>query len=135
MWSLGCVFFEMMQVAYPAMHILQTGVIQPVLFPGESCFPVTSVEAANTDHMSISPNDQLRVILRQIDSLSEYDLAFIENKQSKFFVQLFEKVDAEQKAHYSKRLEYLPKGMKELLSNMLQFNPYLRYSARECLEM
>lgn len=26
-WSLGCVFFEMMQVAYPAMHILQTGVI------------------------------------------------------------------------------------------------------------
>ena len=73
--------------------------------------------------------------MRQLDQLNEYDLAFIENKQSKFFVQLFEKVDGEQKSHYSKRLEYLPKGMKELLSNMLQFNPYLRYSARECLEM
>ena len=33
------------------------------------------------------------------------------------------------------RLEHVPQGWDQILRNMLQFNPYIRWTAKECLEL
>ena len=75
MWSVGCVFFEMLQVTNPSHIVLKAGVIDPTLFRGDQCFPLSGCK----DDLSV--DDQLKVIIRQLPKLDESDLAFIDTEE------------------------------------------------------
>ena len=58
-----------------------------MLFPGDSCFPL-SVKATNDDQkadhsckaMNVSEKDQIRVIIKQCNQLDELDVSYIDTK-------------------------------------------------------
>ena len=41
MWSMGCILFEILQVRYPSQDIINSGIIDPVLFRGTECYPLS----------------------------------------------------------------------------------------------
>lgn len=130
MWSIGCVFFEMLQVAFPSHIVLKTGVIDPTLFRGDQCFPLSG----KRDDLSM--DDQLKVIVRQLPKLSESDVAFIDTEEQRTYVDLIKSLeDSPLSCLYRNRLGNIPDYFETLLSNLLQFNPYMRWSAKECTEM
>jgi hypothetical protein len=62
MWAMGCILFEMLQVRFPSYAVLEKGVIDPILFRGTECYPLTYSKKKSSG--GISDNDQLKVILR-----------------------------------------------------------------------
>jgi len=100
---------------------------------GQSCFPLSVID--NSD--LVNENDQLREIMRQIEPLNEeHHLSFIDNKEGRDYISIIQSMgDPESQCHYLTRLGKLPPGMEDLLYNLLQFNPYMRWSAKECMDM
>lgn len=140
MWAIGCVLFELFQVLYPSLQIIQEGVIDPILFKGNECYPLSLQQLDNQftrDKDLIDLNDQIRVILRQIQELEHIDFCFLENVKPFYYLQhVMQLTKNENVQHYTSRLntQILPLQYKLLLQNLLQFNPYMRWSARECLD-
>lgn len=146
MWALGCVFFELLQVAYPSPSLLKSGALDIILFRGDQCYPLTG----DSQQSDLSHDDQLRVIIRQLPTLDECDLTFIHGQENYQFVKIVQQMEQEEKkkqekkgastsnlkcCHFMDRLYGVPEHMETLLKNLLQFNPYIRWSAKECLEL
>jgi len=55
MWAMGCILFEMLQVRFPSYAVLEKGVIDPILFRGTECYPLTYSKKKNSG--GISDND------------------------------------------------------------------------------
>ena len=41
MWAMGCILFEILQVRFPSVKVLRGGVIDPILFRGQECYPLS----------------------------------------------------------------------------------------------
>lgn len=96
----------------------------------------------------MSQNDQMKKIVgRFAHQLSDQDLCFISRDDSLNYVQKIitsMKPEAARTAtqepcylnntfNFEKELRDVPVEMVQILENMLQFNPYMRHSANECL--
>ena len=77
MWAMGCILFEILQVRHPSQQIIKSGLIDPVLFRGSECYPLSFAKMTKTEE--IDPKDQLKVILQQIHALTSLDECFIKS--------------------------------------------------------
>jgi mitogen-activated protein kinase 1/3 len=123
-WSLGCVFAEMLSlVKANVSHYIERG----ALFPGMSCFPLspdtsTSIKRAG---YPCAENDQLNVIFDVIGTPDPTDLDFITDPKAQQYVDSFPRKAPKPLT------DFFPAcGADELdiLSRMLVFNPRRRIS-------
>ena len=49
MWAMGCILFEILQVRYPSYEIIKSGMIDPVLFRGTECYPLSFKNKENDE--------------------------------------------------------------------------------------
>lgn len=91
MWSLGCTLFELFQQISPnptSPQISKT-VNARILFPGQFCFPLSAKpaleqvvdEMGQDNDLQAEREDQLNMILKQINPLTESDTCFVERKE------------------------------------------------------
>lgn len=120
------------------------------LFPGDSCYPISKRFKNRVNAECVSQNDQMRVIVRRFaHQLGEQDLSFISREDSQNYIQNIcretealrtsngapsEPSPLKNSFNFAKELKDVPKEMVQILENMLQFNPYMRHSANECLQ-
>lgn len=71
MWSVGCIFAELLSMQKGSIPRYQDRV---PLFPGKSCFPLSADTAMTTDDQL----DQLNVIFDVIGTPSEEDLEYLD---------------------------------------------------------
>ncbi|CAG9332014.1 unnamed protein product [Blepharisma stoltei] len=129
-WSLGCVFAEMLQMI---RENNQEFIERCPLFPGKSCFPLSP--DLNTANMRAgypcSESDQLNVIFQIIGTPSAEDLRFISDEKAIRYVQSFPFIP-------SKDLrEYFPACTAEeidLLQRLLTFSPHRRITLDQALQ-
>ena len=127
-WSLGCVFAEllMMNVKDPPEDFRQP------LFPGHSCFPLSPniYSKRKVAKLPSSPRDQMNLILKTIGKPPQDELNFITDTKAREYLSGFE--------------NYMGQGWKnvlfckdpdaiDLLEKMLKFNPFSLISAKEIL--
>jgi mitogen-activated protein kinase 1/3 len=123
-WSLGCVYAEMLSlVKANAPHYIERG----PLFPGVSCFPLSPdiKTSIKRNGYPCAENDQLNVIFNVLGTPKEEDLTFITDPKARSYVASFPSKQAQS------LLEFFPGcGPQELdiLSKMLNFNPMNRIS-------
>lgn len=148
MWSLGCTLFELFQQISPNPQppIISKTVNARILFPGQFCFPLSAKpaldqaldEISQDNSLQAEKEDQLNMILKQINPLTESDTCFVERKEMiqylKAMVSIHENEQV-QDSNFLDRLGPLDEDWFMLLHNLLQFNPYLRWSASECLNL
>ena len=65
----------------------------------------------SNDDQKRTAMDQLRIILRQINTLDENDLSFLHDKERRELVINYQKLDKKYREHYLDRLLYVPLGM------------------------
>jgi mitogen-activated protein kinase 1/3 len=126
-WSLGCVFGEL-------LGKIKGNTYNGPLFPGQYCHPLSPLIVSKNDKTTIidvSQDDQLLQILKFLGSPSEEDTKFIQN------------LDA---LRYLKNLQEFPCGLInslfsycssecfDFLQGLLKFNPIKRFSVKEALE-
>jgi len=127
------------------------------LFPGDSCYPISKKYKNRVSSDCVSQNDQMRVIVRKLShQLGEADLSFISREDSLTYIknicketEVFKrnemvtgmteydpnpKPSAMNTYEFAKELKDIPEDMIKILESMLQFNPYMRHSASECLQ-
>ena len=77
--------------------------------------------------------------MKQLNNLNEIDTCFIEGKVMMRYVisslKSLPKMENTDNLHYLDRLGPMDEDWFMLLYNLLQFNPYLRWSASECLNL
>jgi len=71
-WSLGCVFAEMLYCLY--YDSMKTN--DRVIFPGKSCYPL-SPQKNSMNQNSIAKNDQLKLIIETLGQLNHHDTSFV----------------------------------------------------------
>ena len=94
-------------------------------FRGEFCNP-------------LSPNkgfpetlDQFYIILHKFGTPSEKETSFITNESNLNYIRSFGNIP---KTQITQLIRGINKLEEDLLSKMLEFNPYLRISAKDCLD-
>lgn len=121
-WSLGCVYAEMLSlVKANAPHYIERG----PLFPGVSCFPLSPDVKTNIKRMGYpcAENDQLNMIFNVLGTPKEEDLTFITDPKARAYVSSFPTKPSQN------LLDFFPGcGPQELdiLAKMLNFNPMNR---------
>ena len=78
------------------------------------------------------------MILKQINPLTESDTCFVERKEMIQYLRAMISIhenEQVQDSNFLDRLGPLDEDWFMLLHNLLQFNPYLRWSASECLSL
>lgn len=135
MWSLGCVFAEMLYCTEPykgVNHSLENR----FLFPGNSCFPLSPCDqmSKNPDKNVniVSQNDQLKKILDQLGFLDDLDLSYVTDDSAiDYHKSLCSKsVRGSFKSIFPKTSD----GLLDILTGMLEYNPCFRMTAAECLK-
>jgi mitogen-activated protein kinase 1/3 len=124
-WSLGCIFAELLG--------MQEGnvpdYVRRALFPGDTCFPMSSEKS--TDYKL--ETDQLNVIFDVIGTPTLKDIKYVSNGAKLYLEKLIQKG-----MKPSKSLEGLWPGADpnalDLLHRMLTFNPKKRITLDEALE-
>ena len=120
-WSLGCVFAEMLSmVKANAPHFIERG----PLFPGQSCFPLSPDMYGNKrPGHPCTEYDQLNLIFNLIGTPCDEDLKSIEDPKAREYVASFPPRTGQS------ILDYLP-GCSvhevDILAKMLTFNPKRR---------
>ncbi len=129
MWSLGCIFAELLQMmSEHAESVLD----RAPLFPGTSCFPLSPDSNAKIVKCGfpISKMDQLIVIVKTMGFPSKDDLTFITDKKALEYVNALPKkkgIDLNKKFHKA------GKEAIDFLKRTLVFNPKNRISIQEAL--
>lgn len=92
-WSLGCVFAELLGLI---KDNISDHISRSPLFPGKSCFPLSPDNNASKTIAGYpcSNQDQLNMIFRIIGSPTEEDLSFISDSRALRYVQSFRPVPA-----------------------------------------
>jgi mitogen-activated protein kinase 1/3 len=128
-WSLGCVYAEMLSlVKANAPHYIERG----PLFPGVSCFPLSPDTKTSIKRMGYpcAENDQLNMIFNVIGTPNDEDLNFITDTKARSYVSSFPQKPPRD------LLEFFPGcGVSELdiLQKVLLFNPTKRISLDDLL--
>ena len=119
------------------------------LFPGDSCYPISRRFKNRVNADCVSQNDQMRVIVRKFaHQLADEDTSFISRDDSESYIKnicreteaLKQNSGLQYQAkpvmntfQFAQELKDIPAEMVKVLESMLQFNPYMRHSANECL--
>ena len=121
MWSIGCIFAELLQTfAGPPDQ-------RRALFPGKTSFPLSSPEDISVCN---DPSDQLNIIFDIIGTPSIEDIQMVENETAKSYLsQLKQKESKCFKTIFS----YANDEEIDLLERLLQFNPTKRITAKSTL--
>lgn len=129
-WSLGCVFAEMLSlVKANAAHYIERG----PLFPGMSCFPLspdtsTSIKRAG---YPCAENDQLNVIFEVIGTPSQQELSFITDPKAHEYVNSF---PPRQPKSFQEFFPGCGPDELDILKKMLVFSPKHRISLNELIQ-
>jgi mitogen-activated protein kinase 1/3 len=128
-WSLGCVFAEMLSmVKANAPHFIERG----PLFPGQSCFPLSPDMYGNKrPGHPCTENDQLNLIFNLIGTPNQEDLMSIQDPKAREYVASFPARQGQS------ILDYLPGCSAhevDILAKMLSFNPKRRISLNQLIE-
>lgn len=160
-WGLACSLYELFKT-YETNHKMSDErhpfeVNDIPLFPGDSCYPISKKYKNRVSSDCVSQNDQMRVIVRKLShQLGEQDLSFISREDSLTYIknicketEVFKRNEvvngmteydpnpkpaAMNTYEFAKELQDIPEDMIKILESMLQFNPYMRHSASECLQ-
>ena len=77
----------------------------------------------------------MRVIIQKLGKQDQADLSFITNSDGKIFIK---GIQASQPSKDGKKfideLDHISQPLKDIVSKMLEFNPYLRSSTRELIK-
>lgn len=143
-WAVGTIFYELLQMKKEnvASHYQRK-----TMFNGKSCSPLSPSKKKSTKKLmskeiytnetkpktkvnGVTENDQMNKIIKVLGVPDSNDLSFMSSSKQKAFLATYE--------HYKgKKFNALfPVEGDEslhLLKKMLEFNPYFRYSAEECL--
>ena len=163
-WGLGCSLYELFKTYETNQQMSDDpydtdpfGSNDVHLFPGDSCYPISRKYKNRVSSDCVSQNDQMRVIVRKLShQLGEADLSFISREDSLTYIknicketEVFKrnemvngmteydpnpKPSAMNTYQFAKELKDIPEDMIKILESMLQFNPYMRHSASECLQ-
>ena len=123
-WSLGCVYAEMLSlVKANAPHYIERG----PLFPGVSCFPLSPDTKTSIKRMGYpcADNDQLNMIFNVIGTPNEEDLSFITDPKARSYVSSFPPKSAKNFQDFFPGCG--PQEL-EILRHILHFNPMSRVS-------
>ncbi|CDW81928.1 mapk-related kinase [Stylonychia lemnae] len=155
-WGVGCIFAELLQriqsQTQPANEVNRK---TDALFPGKSCFPLSpdkNARRVNTRRNSghplnlnqqqsnghyakksypVTDQDQLKMIIDLLGTPGPDDISFITDDSALGYMQEYginiKAVDLQ------KRFPQASSGAIDLLRQMIQFNPYLRANAEECI--
>ena len=129
-WSLGCIFGEL-------MTLIKENCINPYdrkpLFPGKSCFPLSpprdqsNIQRTNNAY-PVDSRDQLNLIFDVIGTPSDDDVSFITDKHAKEYLKSFGRKG---KKNLKERFVGSTEESLDLLSKMIEFNPYKRITINE----
>lgn len=120
-WAVGCIFAELINLANGKKNF--------VLFPGINCFPLSPPD--DFESFTQINGDQINKIFEIIGTPSEKELEFLDDFAKEYVINRDPKIK-QNFSHLFPALESYPDGI-NLLEKMLQFNPYKRPSALECL--
>mmetsp|Transcript_1878 Transcript_1878/g.4043 ORF Transcript_1878/g.4043 Transcript_1878/m.4043 type:complete len:422 (+) Transcript_1878:3912-5177(+) len=129
-WSLGCVFAEMLRMI---QEICPRYTDRSPLFPGKSCFPLSPDVSATSMRGGYpsSEHDQINMIFDVLGTPSEEDLSFLSDTKALRYIRAFPHKEP-------KSLALLFRGATneeiDLLCKMLVFNPNKRITINEILE-
>lgn len=129
-WSLGCILAELIRKVENGSS--KRGV--SCLFNGSSCYPISPCAEPQTDHQMVSSNDQLIKILEILGKPSQEDLSFIGDENIMNYQNNIIEQSGVKTASIRNLFPNTSSGLLDLLECMLSYNPYLRPTAKECLQ-
>lgn len=162
LWSLGCIIHELIQYLQynkGEHHFKKEFQRLRYLYQGNSCFPLSPCEK-NDDEKDkkdgdkseekvhvISKDDQNLVILKDLGVQSEQDLSFLTSKHAINYVRELEQSLYGTSVHRMKKISPIEKRadmmaqkltpvaeeITDIMKNFLQLNPFLRWTAFECI--
>ena len=126
-WSVGCIFAELVILAQKNRNKI-------VLFPGATCVTLSPLnyEKMMDQNMKFGADrkDQLEIILDVIGTPKEEDFKFLSNKDAEAFIKNFKE---KSRVNFRSMFPNLEDSGIDLLDKILQFNPFKRPTADECL--
>jgi mitogen-activated protein kinase 1/3 len=128
-WSVGCVFAELLQMTKEAEPDFNK---RKPLFPGSSCYPLSPSHNPTVNIMEhmISPYEQMNLIFKTLGNPSKSDLAFLNDERATEYVEGFPRYKKQDLSSMFRSADPLAL---DLLEKMLIFNPYYRITAKEAL--
>lgn len=123
-WSLGCVLAEILMATSSKKSKSRKS---NVLFPGRSCFPLSP---SGTD--KVESKDQLIIIIKMLGGLDNQDTSFLTDDDIIRHVQ--ELNVPKRRSRLRELFPDVDHRLLDLLTSMLEFNPYLRITARDALK-
>jgi len=131
MWGVGCIFGELLQTIDNEKTPKRN--IRP-LFPGTSCFPLSPTDLEGFIHTKDeNEGDQLSSIFNMLGPISEQDVEFLKHKEAHDYALEKGKIDKTQ-ADIEILLPNINRDEKELLNQLLAFNPNKRITAKKAIE-
>jgi mitogen-activated protein kinase 1/3 len=129
-WSLGCIFAEMMGMI---KENAPTFLDRSPLFPGNSCFPLSPDKAASVKRGGFphTTQDQLSVIFSVMGTPTDEDINFVTDQKAIDYLKSFQ---YKKPVELSQLYPAATSDALDLLRKMLIFNPRKRIGIIECLE-
>ena len=73
MWSFGCCLYELLTMKEEQSKSAR----ERVLFAGDSCYPLSPKFYDESEQIKYSKNDQIKLIIENIDELTQNDMSFV----------------------------------------------------------
>lgn len=144
-WAVGAIFWELLQMKKENVSSYYQ---RKAMFMGKSWMPLSPSKrkvrkkstnnSVKSDHSStpkkstnVTEKDQMNTIIKVLGVPDEYDLSFLTNAKRKAFYSTYESFKGRK---FNSMFPAENDDCFHLLKKMLEFNPYFRYSAEECLE-
>lgn len=136
-WSLGCIFAEMLMCVYNQDTQSSKDGVPQNFFPSVSCFPLSppgpnDVQETENGDVQLSSRDHLNLILSTLGTPDETDLSYLSDEKAIDYVNKL--VKQKKKCQLSSLFPTANPELIKLLKGMLEFNPHLRLTAREALK-
>lgn len=128
-WSLGCIFAELLNCLKNA----QTSLIpRKPFFPGHSCFPLSPDKEAPVTKAGfpVGNKDQLIMIIEKLGTPSKQDLEFISDKGALAYIQ---SLPERPRVPLRQYFDWVDEQTLDFLDGCLTFNPNSRRSIQACL--
>ena len=128
-WSVGCIFAEMLSMQDETSPIEG----RHPLFPGTSCFPLSPANKGTTKTTSspCSQTDQLNLIFDVLGTPSEEDCSFVTDSKALEYLKAF---PYKKRADLSEKYWTATPEAIDFLNKILLFNPFFRMTIDECLD-